>query len=305
MQSHNLTCPLWYNPNISEETLFLPQWYRVGIIYPANLYNREGNLLTLEEVRNTFGTYLNLLDYYRLWLGREKFRNKNGAGFQIRLPDEPIWPDIISLINKSKKGCKDFYNVLTERDTPKDLVHMKAWKNLLQINIELKEWKNIHLACFKTILGNQIICLQYRILHNILGTKVLLYKMKKAENNLCRFCNNMPETITYVFVDCLYFTEILDLLKNWIYQEIGDDKKSILLGFRGHSTITFSINAMTFIVKSYLFKCCKPSFNAESCKPSFNALQLNIKHVLDEQSYLYAITDATARFTKNECLFQT
>ena len=122
--------------------------------------------------------------------------------------------------------------------------------------------------------------------------------MKKAKNNLCHFCNNMPETITHVFVDCLYSTEIWDLLKNWIYQEIGSifdiDKKSILLRFQGRSAITFSINAITFMAKSYLFKCLK-----ESRKPSFNALQLNIKCVFDEQSYLHAITDATIRFTRN------
>ena len=178
--------------------------------------------------------------------------------------------------------------MLTERDTPNDLVHMKTWENLLQRSIELREWQNIHLTCFKTILDNQIIWLQYRILHNIFGTKALLYKMKKAENNLCRFCNNMPETITHVFVDCLYSTEIWDLLKNWIYQEIGTtfdiDKKSVLLGFQGRSAITFSINVITFIAKSYLCKCLK-----ESRKPSFNALQLNIKRVFDEQSYLHAI----------------
>ena len=203
-QSHKLICPLWYNPNISKETFFLPQWYRVGFIYPADLYNSEGNLLTLQEVRNTFGTNLNFLDYNRVRLGIQKFRNKNGADFQTRLLEKPIWPDTTSLINKSKKACKDFYNVLTESESPKDLVHMKTWENLLQINIELKEWKNIHQTCFKTILDNQIIWLPYRILHNILGTKALLYKMKKAENNLCRFCNNKPESITDVFVDCLY-----------------------------------------------------------------------------------------------------
>ena len=108
------------------------------------------------------------------------------------------------------------------------------------------------------ILDNQIIWLLYGILRNILGTKALLYKMKKAENKLCHFCNNTPETITHVFVDCLYSTEIWDLLKNSIYQEVGStfdiDKISILLGFQGCSAITFSINAITFIAKSYLFK---------------------------------------------------
>ena len=99
----------------------------MGIIYPADLYNSEGNLLTLEEVRNTFGTNLNFLDFNRVRLGIQKFRNKDAA-FQTRLPEETIWPDTTSLINKSKKGCKDFYNVLTESESPKDLVHMKTWK---------------------------------------------------------------------------------------------------------------------------------------------------------------------------------
>ena len=109
----------------------------------------------------------------------------------------------------------------------------------------------------------------------------------------------MPETITHVFVDCLYSTKIWDLLKNWIYQETGsafdlDKKKINITWISGRSTITFVINAITLIVKYYLFKCLK-----ESRKPSFNALQLNIKRVFDEQSYLYAITDASARFTRN------
>ena len=166
----------------------------------------------------------------------------------------------------------------------------------------IKRMEIIHLTCFKTILDNHIIWLQYRKLHNILRTKALLYKMTKAENNLCRFCNNKPETITHVFVDCLYSTKIWDLLKNWIYQEMGStfdiDKKSILLRFQGHSAIT-SKNATPFIAKSYLFKCHK-----ESRKPSFNALQLNIKRVFDEQLYLYAITCYCSVYKKLDACFK-
>ena len=103
------------------------QWYRVGIIYPADLYNSEGNLLTLEEVRNTFGTNLNFLDNNRVRLGIQKFGNKDVV-FQTRLPEKPIWPDTTSLINNLKKVCKDFYNVLTESESPKDL--LSPYENL-------------------------------------------------------------------------------------------------------------------------------------------------------------------------------
>ena len=84
------TCPVWYNPIISEETLFLPQLYRVGIIYRADLYNNEGNLLTLEEVKSTFATKFNFLDFYRTQVGLKKYRSINGAGVQTRSPPKPI-----------------------------------------------------------------------------------------------------------------------------------------------------------------------------------------------------------------------
>ena len=101
------------------------------------------------------------------------------------------------------------------------LLHTKKWEQLLQINLEPKEWQNIHLICFKTIQDNHIIWLQYRIIHRILGTKVLLHKMKKSENNHCRLCNRMPETLIHIFTECPYSTEIWVLVRNWIQKEAG------------------------------------------------------------------------------------
>ena len=68
----------------------------------------------------------------------------------------------------------------------------------------------------------------------MLGTETLLHKMKKAEKNHCRFCNNMPEMTTHVFAACQHTKEIWLLLKHWICQETGstfgtDKKKSLLL----------------------------------------------------------------------------
>ena len=132
------------------------------------------------------------------------------------------------------------------------------------MNKELKVWENIHLTCFITILDNQIIWLQYRILHNILGTKALLHQIKKVGNNLCHFCNNTPETLIHVFAGCQYSAEIWVALKHWINQETGsafdNDKKSLLLGFWGRGDIAFSLNAIILVARSYIFKCLKREF---------------------------------------------
>ena len=92
-------------------------------------------------------------------------------------------------------------------------------------------------------------------------------------------------------------------LKYGFYLEIGIqneagsflniDKKTLLLGLKDRGSIPFSLNAIILITKKYLFLCLK-----DGRKPSFKALQLNIKRVYDEQSYLHAITDSTEKFKR-------
>ena len=291
-----LTCPLWYDPIISNETFFLPQCHKAGIIYPIDLCNRDGNMLTLEEVRKNYRVNLHFIDYYRLQSGLRKLIKTQGTNSKNLIPEKPIWPATLSLIHKSKKGCKDFYDVLRQKNQDSPL-HTKKWEQLLQINLEPKEWQNIHLICFKTILDNHIIWLQHRIIHSILGTKVLLHKIKKSENNHCRLCKNMPKTIIHIFIECPYSTEIWILLRNWIQNEAGSllniDKKTLLLALKDRGSIPFSLNVIILITKKYLFLCLK-----DGRKPSFKALQLNIKRVYDEQSYLHAITDSTEKFKR-------
>ena len=228
---------------------------------------------------------LHFIDYYRLQSGLGKLIKTQGTNSKNLILEKPIWPATLSLINKSKKGCKDFCDVLRPKSQDSPL-HIKNWEQLLQINLEPKEWQNIHLICFKTILDNHIIWLQYRIIHNILGTKVLLHKIKKSENNHRRLCKNVPETLIHIFIECPYSTEIWILLKNWIQNEAGSilniDKKTLLLELKDRGSIPFSLNAIILITKKYLFQCLK-----DGRKPSFKALQLNIKRVYDEQSFFF------------------
>ena len=114
-----------------------------------------------------------------------------------------------------------------------------------------------------------------------MGTKVLLHKMKKSENNHCRLCKNMPETLIHIFTECPYSTETWVLLRNWIQKVAGSilniDNKTLLLRLKDRGSVPFSLNAIVLITKKYLFHCLK-----DTCKPSFKALQLNINRVHDE-----------------------
>ena len=120
-----LTCPLWYNPNISERNIFPPTMLQSGVIYPIDQCNRDGNMLTLEEVRKNYHVNLHFIDYYRLQSGLGKLIKTQCTNSENLIPEKPIWPATLSLIHKSKKGCKDFYDVLRQKSQD-SLLHTKC-----------------------------------------------------------------------------------------------------------------------------------------------------------------------------------
>ena len=72
-------------------------------------------MLTLEEVRKNYRVNLHFIDYYRLQSGLRKLIKTQGTNSKNLIPEKPIWPATLSLIHKSKKGCKDFYDVLRQK----------------------------------------------------------------------------------------------------------------------------------------------------------------------------------------------
>ena len=43
---------------------------------------------------------------------------------------------------------------------------------------------------------------QYKIVHNILYTNKILYKMKKKQQSDCRYCHDIDQTPLHLFVEC-------------------------------------------------------------------------------------------------------
>ena len=76
--------------------------------------------------------------------------------------------------------------------------------------------------------------MQHRIVDRILGTKSLLYKMKKSNNNLHHFRTNSQETIPHVFTECSFTHEFWQKIKQWVQDTVGlsftFNAKTVLLG---------------------------------------------------------------------------
>ena len=81
--------------------------------------------------------------------------------------------------------------------------------------------KGIHDLCNKSIQDNELIWFQYRVIHKILGTNSLLYKMKKFNSHLCRLCQETEEIETHLFYQCKIAANLIINLCSWIYISTG------------------------------------------------------------------------------------
>ena len=64
----------------------------------------------------------------------------------------------------------------------------------------------------KSIIDNDLVWFQYKILFNILNINEYLYKIKISNSNLCRLCGEYPETILHLFAQ---YNEVKDLWQNF------------------------------------------------------------------------------------------
>ena len=107
---------------------------------------------------------------------------------------------------------------------------------------------------------NKIIEFQYKILHQIIGTNKLLYKMGKTTSPNCEHCMMHFETIEHLFYNCFVVRNFwMNLFSKWnMYKktDIKPSKKDILLGMEFQTSIhEIPVNILLLYGKKYVYLC--------------------------------------------------
>ena len=78
------------------------------------------------------------------------------------------------------------------------------------------------LLSYKCTQETRLRVLQWKILHNIYPTNILLSKMKVKENDKCSYCTDTPDVIEYfcfVFVECPVVWQFWNFIEGNILRE--------------------------------------------------------------------------------------
>ena len=94
---------------------------------------------------------------------------------------------------------------------------------------------------------------QYKIVHRIFPTNVLLQKIKVIDNNRCSFCSDNEESLQHLFFNCNYVQTL------WLYLNDLFQKHSIKVSFLDPVIILLGgdfnkvLNVIIILVKFYIF----------------------------------------------------
>ena len=191
-----LTVPLWYNSLLFTQKIFFPHWYQAGISMPLDIVKLDGRILSIIELRQTFGLRTNFLEYHSIERVLKRVLKQTNPDTYTR----PVFSPYLKMLTSHRKGSKFFYEILNSQFKNEKL--RDKWNNILDTTINDSDWDKIYKICFKTIGRNDLIWLQFRIIQRILGTRAYLYKINIGNSDSCRFCQTAVETIHHIFVSC-------------------------------------------------------------------------------------------------------
>jgi len=123
--------------------------------------------------------------------------------------------------------CKMLYDKLL---TLEKLPPPTAEKKLFSYGIAKENLTKIYPLPFTATQEVKLAMFQHKIIHNILATNSILYKMKKVASPSCPFCPSGSQNIRHLFISCPQASSFWYKFRSW-YSTIS--KASLLLSETG------------------------------------------------------------------------
>ena len=205
-----------------------------------------------------------------------KFNLTNIEAFQYNSVTSAIKQNLKSLINiahqnnnnpnpcpmplatliSHETSSKEIYARIIQSKIERPSSELKL-SQIYQTQITATQWESIYSSPFYATIDSKLRSFQFKISHNIYYTNIELHRDGISETQSCTFCNNTPETIHHLFLDCQFVAPLWILLEN-IFEHKIENLTVFEKNFgtkddeSGFSNI---INHMLILVKYYIHVC--------------------------------------------------
>ena len=218
---------LWNNRFIciDSRSVYNQKLIDVGVITVRNLLDSHGNLKQFGYLQHE---HVSPIDHYFLFSlfsaipkeWRRLFQTKENAAL---LHDNFVDLDSFSLrLGGEKLNVKEIQSKLLYATfsckTSSNPTSMKKYNEMFNTETFELDWERIFSFKLKITLNTKLREFQYKILHRICYTNILLFKFGLADSPLCYFCNKELETLEHFLFYCskvsTFWNELNILLKS-------------------------------------------------------------------------------------------
>ena len=296
----NIACqPLWNNPRIkmNDKVMYLRSWSVKGIRFVNDILEVDGSFLSYFDFQHRFGIQTNFLQYYGLCNAIRSGFKKSTHVHVIPKAVEPIIPEALNLIVKTKSGCSHIYRSFLKFKA-KECKSLSKWKKFLDIQDE--QWGSYCLIPFQSIDTNMR-WFQIKILNRILYMRDALFKFGVVTDKKCTFCNISEETIIHVFCYCPYSNIIWSKFEYWVLHNTGEKviltNQNKLFGFCGFNNS--ALNCILMVIRQEIFKA-----KLQNQLPSFDRIISAVKCYYEMEKYIYQTNLKEKKLLKKWFLFR-
>ena len=182
---------IWNNAHITHQNnvIMFEKWTK-KLTYITDI-TENGNIVDLRKIEEIIGRSPKLyLEYNVVYNAVTRYLNR-----QANLVDTT--PTFTFSQNNKKPNAKDFRHYITNNAYTEPCTN-RFWLNKYNIYVDKEIWK----LAWNTTPEVRLRELQWKILHNIYPTNILLEKMGLATNNRCSLCKTEIDYIEHFFFAC-------------------------------------------------------------------------------------------------------
>ena len=187
---------IWNNKliTVNKTSLYYKSWHEAGVTKVSDLLNGS-SFYTYEQFLEKYKIRTHFLQYYSLVNDIPSTWKKKILS--VATTDEMSIKDrkkelLSNLTNKK------VYNILISKEIKPPTSQIK----ILNMDISETDLPHLYLVPFTVISETKLSMFQYKLLHNILPTNSLLYKMKKVDTPKCPHCEHESQDTKHMFLNC-------------------------------------------------------------------------------------------------------
>ena len=245
--------PIWHNKRIlvNGKECYYRHWHEKDIFVIADVVDDDGSFYSFTQFREKFNLNVSFLEYYGLisaiprdWKNIIKQSRSN-----VKVESE-----LLKKLKISQKHTKYFYNIYKKTIALVNQKSQSRWREEMNVDVD---WRYAYTIAFQVTNDTLLQTFQYKILHRILCTNVLLCRYGIKNDTRCSFCRYETETISHLLWYCEHVHDVWTAFSNML--NICDircelNPELVMFGVKDHENAEI-LNHCFLIIKRYIYVC--------------------------------------------------